>query len=590
MIYTAAVTPYYVAFMDIDPSGAVYWINKFVDVCFFKDLCMNFMLAYQNEAYVLIKDPKTIFMNYLQGWFPIDLLSIIPYDLLAQTSSIFTSLDSLRLVRLVRLLKLARVLRSGRLIKRWETSITMKFSHLTIVNFIVLLVVTAHWLACLWFIVIDIENSQQNWLYCYDHVEHRASCDAPSAVLNGTIINGSMVVVPTPAPTNVESVYESGNPLHRYIVALYWATMTLLTIGYGDVRPRTDAERCVALVAMLIGASIYAYVVGGACQVISKMDWHSNVFYARLDDVNEYMHENGVPDDLQLKVRQYFHFARQTDKDSAMRARLNELSHDMQGIVYTYVMEAILEKVPYMQGLTGTCVTDLTMVMVEAAYPASERIWNAGDASENLLLVRSGILVTRLASDNFVFVTKGHVTGNEVLMFPDHLRHAACACATPVTCLTLRRKELWEIMDKHEDLRFQIQREAFKIAVCLYAAAQKRARNGEESRHRCPRAPCCNFEAGDPDAAIGGRGGMTRNESVASLLDEEAGSPGPVVTALASVGPIGAALGAMRRDMRQKLGKLHAEQAQVQTDLRTMRSKLEAAGRKAHTRSLIARP
>ena len=109
---------------------------------------------------------------------------------------------------------------------------------------------------------------------------------------------------------------------------------------------------------------MYAYVVGGACQVhpvmwleriqiilgphvllkisvmllcvlkvISKMDWHSNLFYARpltlngitgpnltpnlrLDDINEYMQENKIPDDMALKVRQYFHFARQTDKDT----------------------------------------------------------------------------------------------------------------------------------------------------------------------------------------------------------------------------------------------------------------------------------
>ena len=293
MVYTASVTPYYVAFLEIDMNGPVYWINKFVDICFAKDLVMNFMLAYQNESYVLIKDQEMIIRNYLTGWFAVDLLSIIPYDLLAQTDSVFTSLDSLRLVRLVRLLKLARVLRSGRLMKRWETSVSMKFSHLSIIWFVGLLTVTAHWLACLWFLVVDIENSQQNWLYCYDHVEKRASCEVPSGILNGTIVNGTVQTVTTPPPT--PSVYENGVPIKRYIASLYWATMTLLTIGYGDIKPRTDAERSVALIAMLTGASIYAYVVGAACQVISKMDWHSNLFYARLDDVNEYMQDNKVP-------------------------------------------------------------------------------------------------------------------------------------------------------------------------------------------------------------------------------------------------------------------------------------------------------
>lgn len=56
-------------------------------------------------------------------------------------------------------------------------------------------------------------------------------------------------------------------PLVWYSVSLYWSTMTITTIGYGDVPVSTPVERTVATVVMLIGGSVYAYV---ACAMYSE--------------------------------------------------------------------------------------------------------------------------------------------------------------------------------------------------------------------------------------------------------------------------------------------------------------------------------
>ena len=46
-----------------------------------------------------------------------------------------------------------------------------------------------------------------------------------------------------------------------YLYAFYWSLMTITTIGYGDIHPVSPPGRIFGLVAMMIGATVFAYGV-----------------------------------------------------------------------------------------------------------------------------------------------------------------------------------------------------------------------------------------------------------------------------------------------------------------------------------------
>lgn len=53
-----------------------------VDVTFIIDILINFRTTYVNAADEVESDPAKIALHYLRGWFVIDLVAAIPFDLL----------------------------------------------------------------------------------------------------------------------------------------------------------------------------------------------------------------------------------------------------------------------------------------------------------------------------------------------------------------------------------------------------------------------------------------------------------------------------------------------------------------------------
>ena len=85
LIFVAIVLPYRLAFYEEDTSKAwmIAWL--LINFLFFLDIFVTFFTSITDkETNVEIFDHKKIAINYLKGWFFIDIISCVPFDLLAE--------------------------------------------------------------------------------------------------------------------------------------------------------------------------------------------------------------------------------------------------------------------------------------------------------------------------------------------------------------------------------------------------------------------------------------------------------------------------------------------------------------------------
>jgi hypothetical protein len=260
LLYTALFTPFEIAFLETK-MNAIYVLNRVVDFGFFVDLTINFRLAYlDKKSRTFVLDSGRIIRHYLRGWFVLDAVTLIPWDVIEMSTGGNGDLKVLRLLKILKLTKLVRMLKSASLFKRLQADVGMDNRTSALVNYLIIIIATMHWVACGWGIVA-----------AFEHGSSVSLIEPPAEVAQSLKVtsSGSNSAPESDGSASWLHAHEADegetiSMMQRYALCLEYS-LSIMCMGYGTTEPTTPLELWFSIAMMLIAGVVTADCLGCGC-------------------------------------------------------------------------------------------------------------------------------------------------------------------------------------------------------------------------------------------------------------------------------------------------------------------------------------
>ncbi|XP_007256983.3 potassium voltage-gated channel subfamily H member 2 [Astyanax mexicanus] len=428
VIYTAILTPYSAAFLLNDKDErlmpkCVYCspldvVDLIVDIMFIIDILINFRTTYVNANDEVVSHPLRIAVHYFKGWFLIDMVAAIPFDLLIYHNGEETT-------TLIGLLKTARLLRLVRVARKLDRY--SEYGAAVLFLLMCTFALIAHWLACIWYAIGHVEQNRDiGWLHTLG--------DQLGKHFN-------------------ESVRGSGPSINdKYVTALYFTFSSLTSVGFGNVSPNTNSEKIFSICVMLIGSLMYASIFGNVSAIIQRLYSGTARYHTQMLRVREFIRFHQIPNPLRQRLEEYFQHAWSYTNGIDMNAVLKGFPECLQADICLHLNRTLLQNCKAFKGSTKGCLRALAMKFKTTHAPPGDTLVHAGDVLTALYFISRGSIEILRGDVVVAILGKNDIFGEPINLYARPGKSNADVRALTYCDLhKIHREDVLEVLDMYPE-------------------------------------------------------------------------------------------------------------------------------------------
>ncbi|KAI9345014.1 cyclic nucleotide-binding-like protein [Obelidium mucronatum] len=243
----------------------------------------------------------------------------------------------------------------------------------------------------------------------------------------------------------------------QYIWAYFAAVANTFPItGY---QPSDPFEQVFSIVAALVGAVLYAILVGTISSFSFGLDSSGRRYKEKIDEVHEYMTYRKLSEPIKVKVRQYYELkykGKYFDED----AILSEMNESLKQEIAVHNCRDLIAKVPFLKrevgdGRDSLFLARIAKVLRPVYFIKGDLIFDQGWVGNEMYFIQQGC-VAIIVNGNRVGELRDGAFFGEVALLGEMPRTATIIAAGNTILYSFGRSDFSTILKDYEDMALKI--------------------------------------------------------------------------------------------------------------------------------------
>jgi CRP-like cAMP-binding protein/Ca2+-binding EF-hand superfamily protein len=347
-----------------------FLVDLVIDAFFIADVSLNLRTSYYDANGFREDRPKKMALNYIKGWFFIDLLSCLPVGYVQyvmdsdNANSDFRSVKALRLIKMTKMMRLARI---KRILSRHGNDVNyQQYMNIGFTVFVIALMV--HLLACFFYLLGDYSETLDNGVVVEGWVLTEENWWGPD---DGSL---SADVIRPAAEIGVGT---------KYVSAMYYV-MNAVENG------ATTAERMFCVMADFVQDIILGLVASLITTISMSLSNNEAEINLKLTRLKTWMKEAKLPKSFSVKVMQHFNEAWLHQSKVDYSELMEQCPPAMAANMAYYLYGRFLIGSPLFKGMSHEVISAMCMRCVSLTVMKSQTIIRQGEPGKEMYVVMSG--------------------------------------------------------------------------------------------------------------------------------------------------------------------------------------------------------